>query len=219
MKSISKLHFITTSASLAEEACKGGINWIQLRLKNIPYADYYAVAKEVKEVCQYYDATFIVNDNVALALDIGAHGVHLGKKDMAPDIARSLIGPKFIIGCTANTLEDVVKLSTMPTDYIGLGPYRFTNTKQNLSPILGIDGYRKIFGELKQQGTPAPPIIGIGGIAENDIEQLLSTGLHGIAASGAISNAWDVAAQARIFKARTDNQEHITMQKTVSKNG
>jgi thiamine-phosphate pyrophosphorylase len=167
MKPVSKLHFITTDAATAEEACKGGIDWIQLRLKNIPYADYYTIAGEVKAVCKEYNAAFIINDNVALALDIGADGVHIGKQDMLPDKARALIGAKFIIGCTANTLEDIVSLSGMPIDYIGLGPYRFTKTKQNLSTVLGLEGYQKIFAQLEERQTVPPPVIGIGGITEN----------------------------------------------------
>ena len=203
MKPISKLHFITTNAASAEDACKGGIDWIQLRLKNVPYAEYYAIARDVKAICRSYDATFIINDNVALAVDIGADGVHIGKKDMSPDTARTLIGDRLIIGCTANTLEDVIELSGKPIDYIGLGPYRFTNTKQNLSPILGIEGYQKIFTQLKELQVTPPPLIGIGGITEHDIVKLMDTGLHGIAASGAISNAFDITATSKAFKIRS----------------
>lgn len=196
MSVISKLHYITTSPILAEQACLGGVDWIQLRLKNVTYADYYAIAAEVKAVCKQYGATFIINDNAALALDISADGVHLGKKDMSPEVARKLIGSNFIIGATANTIEDVVRLSAMPIDYIGLGPYRFTNTKENLSPILGLEGYRQVFSTLALHNTATPPIIGIGGVTKDDIGALLATGLYGIAVSGAISAAADVTGAA-----------------------
>ena len=200
MKQISKLQYITTSAAHAEAACLGGIDWIQLRLKNIAYADYYAIAAEVRAVCKEYNATLIINDNAALALDVNADGVHLGSKDMDPGLARELIGNNFIIGATANTTEDVIRLSGMPIDYIGLGPYRFTSTKQNLSPVLGLDGYKQIFSRLAEQGVNAPPIVGIGGITKGDVIHLLRMGLYGIAVSAAISNATDITAVAAELK-------------------
>ncbi|MCW3122540.1 MAG: thiamine-phosphate pyrophosphorylase [Flavipsychrobacter sp.] len=204
MRTISKLQYITTSARLAEQACIGGVDWIQLRLKDIPYADYYSIASDVQAVCKEFNATFIINDNAALALDINADGVHLGRKDMSPEIARALIGNSFIIGATANTIEDITRLSAMPIDYIGLGPYRFTSTKQNLAPILGIDGYKQIFARLDEQGVTPPPIIGIGGVTKSDVAHLLATGLYGVAVSGAISNAADVTKAAIELKRTFD---------------
>ncbi len=200
MTTISKLQFITTNAALAEKACIGGVDWIQLRLKNVSYADHYAIAQEVKAVCREFGATFIINDNVALAIDAGADGVHLGQKDMAPDTARSLAGQRFIIGSTANTFEDVARLSHMPINYIGLGPFRYTATKENLSPVLGINGYRSIFEQLHKEDIKYPPVIGIGGITLNDVTALMQTGLYGIAVSGAISAAADVTGAAIAFK-------------------
>jgi thiamine-phosphate pyrophosphorylase len=202
MKTISKLQYITTSAALAEQACLGGIDWIQLRLKNTTYADFYAIGREVKSVCKQFGATFIINDNVALAVEIGADGVHLGKNDMLPETARNLIGDRFIIGCTANTIEDIMRLSALPIDYIGLGPYKFTDTKQNLSPILGMEGYKRLFTRLQEENIIHYPIIGIGGITQSDLQQLSQTGLYGIAVSGAISNAVDKTGAAIDFKNR-----------------
>ncbi len=199
MKPISKLQFITTNAMHAEQACRGGVDWIQLRLKNVSYNDHYAIAREVKAVCNKYNATFIINDNVHLAMDILADGVHLGKEDMPPTAARQLLGDRYIIGSTANTLADLYLLSAQPIDYIGLGPYKFTNTKQNLSPILGLEGYNDIFKKVKENGFNLPPIIGIGGIAESDVAELFSTGLHGVAVSGALSNSGNVTDAARRF--------------------
>lgn len=200
MKRISKLHFITTSPDIAEQACRGGIDWIQLRLKNVTYADHKSVALEVQRVCKHYNATFIINDNVALALEISADGVHIGKEDMHPDEARAILGENFIIGCTANTFEDIVQLSDSAIDYIGLGPYRFTTTKEKLSPVLGLNGYNEIFTALKKADVKAPPVVGIGGIGEPDVTVLLSAGLHGIAVSAAIGHATDITAAAKSFK-------------------
>jgi thiamine-phosphate pyrophosphorylase len=200
MHQISKLHFIATNAATAEKACQGGVDWIQLRLKNVSYEEYYTVAKEVKEVCSRFNAAFIINDNVELAISIGADGVHLGKEDMSPLEARKLLGPDRIIGSTANTEEDILRLSGQPISYIGLGPYRFTNTKQNLSPVLGIEGYHRIFSLLTEQSVYIPPVIAIGGIVEDDIASLLAARCYGVAVSGAIAQARDVKEAACILR-------------------
>ncbi len=201
MRKVSKLHFITTNAADAEQACKGGADWIQLRLKNISYDEYRAKALEVQAVCRKYDATFIVNDNVKLALDIHADGVHVGKEDPLPQAdIDAMLARERIIGCTCNTIEDLEHLSGKAVGYIGLGPFRLTSTKQNLSPILGIEGYRRLFEQAKERNLILPPVIGIGGITDEDVPALLSTGLHGIAVSGAISNAQDIASAAKRFK-------------------
>lgn len=200
MKPISRLQFITTNATLAEQACMGGIDWVQLRLKDCPDEEFYAIAKEVQAVCKQFNAIFIINDNVAVAANIGADGVHLGKEDMSPDTARELLGANFIIGSTANTYEDIAYLSTKPINYIGIGPYRFTATKQKLSPTLGMEGYKNIIDLLQQRQIKHPPLIGIGGITINDIPTLMETGIYGIAVSGAIAHAHDATAAAQQMK-------------------
>ncbi len=199
MKKISKLHYICTGPGLAEEACRGGIDWIQLRLKDTGYNDYRAVAREVQAVCREYNCTLIINDNPILALELGANGVHLGKEDMKPEIARDLLQEGFIIGCTANTAEDVVQLCYKDIDYIGLGPYRFTTTKQKLSPVLGLEGYQAIFRQLSILPLKLPPVVAIGGITEQDIPELAATGLRGVAVSGSISAAVQVAEKAGLL--------------------
>lgn len=113
--------------------------------------------------------------------------------------ARAILGNEYIIGCTANTLEDILRIVQGPADYIGLGPYRFTTTKEKLSPVLGLEGYHKLFEQLKQEKTIVPPVVGIGGICSEDVEVLLATGLHGVAVSGAISQASSVKDAAREF--------------------
>lgn len=184
---IQPVQFIATSAEQAAAACSGGVKWIQLRLKQVDYAHYKTIALAVQKVCKQYEAVFIIDDNVELAFDIKADGVHIGKEDMPITDARKLLGNDYIIGCTANTLGDTINLADSTANYIGLGPFRFTTTKQKLSPILGIEGYRTIFKELKAKGINAPPVIGIGGIQVEDIVPLLQTGLYGIAVAGAIA--------------------------------
>ena len=175
-------------ADSAEMALKGGCRWIQLRMKEASDAEFIAVAEKIAPMCREYGATFILDDRVHLVSSCRADGVHLGRNDMPVADARNLLGEKMIIGGTANTIDDIERLWRDGADYIGCGPYRFTTTKKNLSPILGLDGYQYITNEMKQRGIQLP-IVAIGGITAADIEPLLATGIDGIAVSGAILNA------------------------------
>jgi thiamine-phosphate pyrophosphorylase len=197
---ISHLHYIATTAEAVELACQGGVRWVQLRAKNLPAAEWKQRALEVQTVCRRHGATLIINDNPALALEIGADGVHLGQQDMPPAQARQLLGPQFIVGGTANTFADIEGLVAAGVDYIGLGPFRFTTTKEKLSPILGLAGYAQVLAQYRAAGFTTP-IVGIGGIELADVAALLATGLHGVAVSGAIGSAADPAAAARLFGA------------------
>jgi thiamine-phosphate pyrophosphorylase len=191
---ISRLHYITqdtlnkTHVQLAEEACAVGANWVQLRLKNKPAEEWEQIATEVQAVCKKYNATFIINDNVDLVKKIAADGVHLGKQDMPTIEARKILGNKFIIGGTANTFEDIKMHTAAGVNYIGLGPFRFTTTKEKLSPVLGVEGYQKIMLQCKSEQINTP-IIAIGGIVVNDVESIINTGIYGVAVAGAITHS------------------------------
>ncbi|WP_431214292.1 thiamine phosphate synthase [Puia sp. P3] len=125
-----------------------------------------------------------------VASEVKAHGVHLGKQDMPVGAARKILGEDVIIGGTANTIEDIREHRRQGADYIGLGPYRYTTTKKNLSPILGLDGYRRIMRELRQEQLSIP-VVAIGGIEMKDVGQLFDAGLHGVAFSGMLVHAGD----------------------------
>jgi thiamine-phosphate pyrophosphorylase len=191
---ISKLHYITqdiegaSHVQLVEDACKAGVYWVQLRLKNTSYEDWKTIAEKALAICKKYNAKLIINDNVALAKEIGADGVHVGKQDMPVSKAKEILGPDFIIGGTANTFEDVKLHAKSGADYIGLGPFRFTTTKDKLSPILGLEGYKAIVDRCKQENIVVP-IIAIGGITEADVEDLSATGIYGVAVASAITHA------------------------------
>jgi len=218
MRPISKLQYITTSAAMAEQACMGGADWIQLRLKDVAYDEYYKAGKEVQKVCRKYDATFIINDNIKLALDLDADGVHVGKEDPLPQhYIDEMLGKGGIIGCTANAIEDFEHLQGKPVSYIGFGPYRFTETKKKLSPVIGFEGYRKLFAQLRTRHMTPPPVIGIGGITLDDVSVLMTTGLHGIAVSGAISGAPDIREAIGKFKDILDPSNKI-IRKTIEIN-
>ena len=169
-------------------ALEGGCRWIQLRMKEASPENILPIAKEAMNLCRKYDATFIIDDYVELAKQIGADGVHLGKNDMPITEARKTLGKDFIIGGTANTFEDIQMLYKAGADYIGCGPFRFTTTKKNLSPILGLEGYQQIISQMKENNISLP-LIAIGGITKKDIPSLMQTGINGIALSGSILRA------------------------------
>ena len=169
-------------------ALEGGCRWVQLRMKNAEEKHIYSIALQTQKMCLEYGATFIIDDHVEIAKQIQADGVHLGKLDMPISEARKILGDKFIIGGTANTFEDVKAHYEAGADYIGCGPFRYTTTKSNLSPILGLDGYRHITSRMKEAHIDIP-LVAIGGITETDIPELMQTGISGIALSGSILRA------------------------------
>ena len=205
---ISNLQYIATNAQAAELACRGGVRWVQLRVKNLPVAEWRQRALDVQAVCRHHGATLILNDNPALALEIGAAGVHLGQQDMPPAEARALLGPGFIIGGTANTFTDIEGLVAAGVDYIGLGPFRFTTTKEKLSPILGLTGYADVLARCRAAGFTTP-VVGIGGVELADVAALRATGLHGVAVAGTIGGAAGPTEAARLFVAELANNQLI----------
>lgn len=176
------------------EALAGGCKWIQLRMKGATDEKVRPIALKVKKLCKEQNATFLIDDRVQLVKEVGADGVHLGKNDMPIAEARKILGDDFIIGGTANTFEDVKAHYEADADYIGCGPFRFTTTKEKLSPILGLEGYHEIIQKMKAENIDIP-IVAIGGITKEDIPDIMKTGVNGIALSGSILNAKDPAAE------------------------
>ena len=174
-------------------ALEGGCKWIQLRMKDAAAEEVLVNAEEPLPLCRQYGAKFILDDHVELVERAGADGVHLGKNDMPVDEARKILGNGKIIGGTANTIEDIVRLHKQGADYIGCGPFRFTTTKKKLSPVLGLEGYKSIVQNMRDKGIDLP-IVAIGGITVADIPAIMATGVTGIALSGAILGAADPVA-------------------------
>lgn len=172
----------------ARMALEGGCRWIQLRMKDASPEEIRPEAIRIQTLCREYGATFIIDDQVQLVKELHADGVHLGKNDMPIAEARRILGKDFIIGGTANTFEDVQMHYQAGADYIGCGPFRFTTTKKNLSPILGLDGYASIVSQMKTEGINLP-IVAIGGITYDDIPFIMQIGVTGIALSGTILRA------------------------------
>jgi thiamine-phosphate pyrophosphorylase len=148
------------------------------------------IALVAQRLCHEAGATFIIDDRVGLVRELHADGVHLGQNDMPIREARRLLGDGFIIGGTANTFDQVRAHYESSADYIGCGPFRFTTTKQKLAPVLGLDGYRTIISEMEEAHIHIP-IVAIGGITEEDIPDILQTGVSGIALSGTVLRADD----------------------------
>jgi len=186
---ISKLHYIsqgaTPSAHLEniQKACASGVELVQLRLKDVEEKVVLETARKAKEITGHFQTRLIINDHYKIAAEVKADGVHLGKSDTCPTVARKELASWQIIGGTANTLEDCQELIDKKVDYIGLGPFRFTNTKDNLGPVLGEKGYLTILEELKTD----TPVIAIGGITLNDVLDIMIAGVYGIAVSGEIT--------------------------------
>ena len=171
----------------ASRACRGGAKWVQLRMKGSPVEEVIAVGKKVMQVCDAHGAKLIINDHLEAVLPIQAAGVHLGKTDESPVVARQKLGPDCIIGATCNTFDDIREVHSI-VNYVGVGPFRFTSTKKNLSPIIGLENYKVILEHCQKAGI-ATPVIAIGGILPEDVPALMHTGVHGIAVSSGINLA------------------------------
>lgn len=182
----------------AKIALEGGIRWIQLRMKEASENEIRKEAMRIKKICQMYDALFIIDDYVELAIELEVDGVHLGQNDMPVKDARRLAGMKLIIGGTANTFSQLQILYKEGVDYIGLGPFRFTQTKHKLSPILGLEGVKEIIHACKYHHIDLPVYV-IGGVQKEDVTIILQTGVAGIALSSAIIQAKHPMNEAKEF--------------------
>lgn len=208
---IARLQFLTMDEApmghlqQIEQACRAGIQWIQLRMKQAGEDQFLETAIQAKKISDAWNACLIINDRVEIAQKIKARGVHLGKEDMRVEDARRLLGKDFIIGGTANTTEDVLEHYQQGADYIGLGPFRFTTTKKRLSPLLGLAGYRRIMDALRKKAVRVP-VVAIGGLMEEDAGPLTETGIYGIAFSGLLVHTENMAALV------------TALQKTIPKN-
>ena len=167
-------------------------------MKHSPAEEIMGVAGILKGEFRKHDAILIIDDHVDIAMQVDADGVHLGKNDMPPAEARVKMGEKYIIGGTANTFDDIRGLVMSGVDYIGLGPYRFTTTKERLSPVLGDEGYRAIMEQCRDKGYRTP-VVAIGGITFDDIVPVMDCGVSGIAVSGGILNADDPVKETERF--------------------
>ena len=207
---VSKLHYISQGNTVEEHlqniqgACTAGADWVQLRLKNVDPKTLLETAKKAREITGHFQTRLIINDYYKVAKEVNADGVHLGKKDECPKKVKEYLGKFYTVGGTANTLEDCKELLEKNVDYIGLGPFQFTETKKKLSPVLGTVGYKVLIDELKTD----TPIIAIGGIELKNVSEIISTGVFGVAVSGAITKDFNsVSAFNKVLNAPSTNEQ------------
>lgn len=194
---IARLHYITqdiegiSHSQLIYEACKAGIELVQLRIKNQPFDEHLRIAREAKLICQQYGVQLIINDSVEIAYAVKADGVHLGNTDMTPTLARQRLGIHKLIGATAYSAEEATNHQRVGiADYIGLGTFRPTQTKPEITTFLTLEDITRLIGSHPAFSLSCP-IIAIGGIRLTDIQPLLQAGVHGIAVASLINQAID----------------------------
>jgi thiamine-phosphate pyrophosphorylase len=186
---IPKLHYITQGNSPKElleniqKACASGAYLVQLRFISFYDKKLLKLAQEAREITAHFQTRLLITDHYKIAKEVKADGVHLEKSNSCPTITRKHLYTWQMIGGTANTLQECESLIAKEVDYIGLGPFRFTTTKDNLPPVLGLQGYTSIIEELNTE----TPIIGVGGITTDDVTDILKAGVSGIAVSGEIT--------------------------------
>ena len=199
---IAKLHYITqdhlpiSHAAQAKLALEGGVKWVQFRSKVLTELEIRSEALIIKELCKTYGATCILNDNWQLAIDLDLDGVHVGLNDTPIEVIR--MQTDFIIGGTANTFKDIQLHYSQGANYVGVGPYCYTETKKNLSPVLGGDGFKKIIFDCKKAAINLP-VIAIGGIQLSDIQTIKNLGVYGVAIASQINKAKNPTLSAQEF--------------------
>lgn len=182
---IPKLHYISEGNSPKEhleniqKACTSGAELVQLQLKVTSEKKYLKFANEAREITSHFQTRLVINDNYKIAREVKADGVYIGNTDSCPSIARKHLYTWQIIGGAANTLQDCEVLIEKEVDYISLGPFRYTTSKDNLPSVLGLNGYAAIIDVLKTK----TPILAVGGITTEDVRSILNTGVSGIAVS------------------------------------
>ena len=197
-KFIEKFQFIThdihqlTHIEQAQIACESGAKWIQYRCLT---KDDEALLKDINviaEICDDWGATLIVTNHVHLNRKADIQGFHI--EDMDADFIklREHLGEDITIGGSSNTAEGLLRLAAEGVDYAGCGPFNITTTKPNNSALLGVEGYAKVAGLLKEKEIDMP-VLAVGGITLEDVDALMATGIFGIAASSAINQAEDMA--------------------------
>ncbi|NND77982.1 MAG: thiamine phosphate synthase [Flavobacteriales bacterium] len=209
---ISKFQYITGNGTNEQvlirirDYCRAGGQWVQLRAKDRPFKQLLELATQARSICSHNNAKLIINDHPDIARAVNAFGVHLGKEDMSASQARKVLFDHQIIGSTCNSWEDIHKIfEEGNSDYIGLGPYRETQTKAKLSPILGLDGLRQILLQ-KEMTDNSLPIVIVGGIQEPDLEEIYDTGIYAVAASSMVENSKDVSGLVKRIEKITEQE-------------
>jgi thiamine-phosphate pyrophosphorylase len=187
------LYFITDAGLSKKDifedvkaAIKGGVRIVQYREKNKTKEEMVEEAKKIKIICMQNDVLFLINDSVDIALEVGADGVHLGLDDISYEKARKLLGNEKIIGLTAHNMEEAIEFEKLGADYLGVSPIFETTTKRDAGRAMGLEKFKEIVNSV------SIPCIGIGGINEENMEEVMKAGADGVAMISAIVTKDDV---------------------------
>ena len=181
-----------------ETACRSGVTIIQLREKNLTTNQYYQLAKQVKEITDAYQVPLIIDDRLDVCLAVDAAGLHIGDDELPVSVARKVLGPEKILGVTAKTVERALEAETSGADYLGTGAIFPTTTKEN-APITLISTLKTICQ------TVAIPVVAIGGLTSENIDQLIGTGIAGVAVVRDLMQAEDIEAKTQAFLTKLDD--------------
>ena len=181
-----------------ETACRSGVTIIQLREKNLTTNQYYQLAKQVKEITDAYQVPLIIDDRLDICLAVDAAGLHIGDDELPVSVARKVLGPEKILGVTAKTVKRALEAETAGADYLGTGAIFPTTTKEN-APITLISTLKTICQ------TVAIPVVAIGGLTSENIDQLIGTGIAGVAVVRDLMQAEDIEAKTQAFLTKLDD--------------
>lgn len=181
-----------------EMACRSGVTIIQLREKDLTTSQYYQLAKQVKEITDAYQVPLIIDDRLDICLAVDAAGLHIGDDELPVSVARRVLGPEKILGVTAKTVKRALEAETWGADYLGTGAIFPTRTKEN-APITLISTLKTICQ------TVAIPVVAIGGLTSENIDQLIGTGIAGVAVVRDLMQAEDMEAKTQAFLTKLDD--------------
>ena len=181
-----------------ETACRSGVTIIQLREKNLTTNQYYQLAKEVKEITDAYQVPLIIDDRLDVCLAVDAAGLHIGDDELPVSVARQVLGPEKILGVTAKTVKRALEAEEGGADYLGTGAIFPTTTKEN-APITLISTLKAICQRV------AIPVVAIGGLTSENIDQLIGTGIAGVAVVRDLMQAEDIEAKTQAFLKKLDD--------------
>ena len=181
-----------------ETACRSGVTIVQLREKNLTTNQYYQLAKQVKEITDAYQVPLIIDDRLDVCLAVDAAGLHIGDDELPVSVARQVLGPEKILGVTAKTVKRALEAEEGGANYLGTGAIFPTTTKEN-APITLISTLKTICQ------TVAIPVVAIGGLTSENIEQLIGTGIAGVAVVRDLMQAEDIEAKTQAFLKKLDD--------------
>ena len=181
-----------------ETACRSGVTIVQLREKNLTTNQYYQLAKQVKEITDAYQVPLIIDDRLDVCLAVDAAGLHIGDDELPVSVARQVLGPDKILGVTAKTVKRALEAEEGGADYLGTGAIFPTTTKEN-APITLISTLKTICQRV------AIPVVAIGGLTSENIDQLIGTGIAGVAVVRDLMQAEDVEAKTQAFLTKLDD--------------